>query len=375
MGDLAVCGDAIEDVYRIDLTGPGELRIDLAAVDAGQNLEVHAVTEDLRLINPTHEGTSQTGVERSCLDLEAGAYYLMVSNFDLTTSQDEPYDLSVASDLQSISVTIEDDASEVEVTSNCESTVNFTLELHDNCCQEPDILDQLVITPSIPTSNASHGAAIIDDVEVISEWDIVVSGHIVVSALTSCPAELHIDAAWQDCSGNTVDTTVDGGSDTIDVIDTTAPEVESSVELSGLWAPDHDLEDVGFTSSATDNCDAGVANALQTTVWSDDSETREAADGVFAPDVAVSQDMLRLRAERMEPGEGRVYLITTGASDACGNSTVSCSAVAVPANSSPKAVTSIDSQEQAALDYCASNAAAPADFVQHGLADEVGPKQ
>jgi hypothetical protein len=375
VGDLAVRGDAIEDVYRFDLNAFDQLRIDLAESGTGENLDIYALTEDLRVINPTHEGTSPTGIERMCLDLDAGAYYLMVSNVDFTTTQDAPYDLSVVSDLQTISVAIEGGAGSVEVDENCEVTVNFTIDFHDNCCLDEDLIDELIITPSITAANASVGAPVIDSVNVVSERDITVTGHVVVSDLTSCPAELRIDAEWQDCSGNVVSTMANGGEDFIDVLDTLPPMVSSDVALSRLWPPEHDLIDVGFTRTATDNCDADVAQTLMTEVWADEMETAETGDGNFAPDAKDPNETLRLRSERIGSEDGRIYLMTSSAADACGNSSYACTTVGVAASSSNKAAAALNAQEAATLQYCMDNGIAPPEYFEIGLSEEIGPKQ
>jgi hypothetical protein len=375
VGDLAVRGDAIEDVYRFDLNAFDQLRIDLAESGTGENLDIYALTEDLRVINPTHEGTSPTGIERMCLDLDAGAYYLMVSNVDFTTTQDAPYDLSVVSDLQTISVSIEGGAGSVEVDENCEVTVNFTIDFHDNCCLDEDLIDELIITPSITAANASVGAPVIDSVNVVSERDITVTGHVVVSDLTSCPAELRIDAEWQDCSGNVVSTMANGGEDFIDVLDTLPPMVSSDVALSRLWPPEHDLIDVGFTRTATDNCDADVAQTLMTEVWADEMETAETGDGNFAPDAKDPNETLRLRSERIGSEDGRIYLMTSSAADACGNSSYACTTVGVAASSSNKAAAALNAQEAATLQYCMDNGIAPPEYFEIGLSEEIGPKQ
>jgi len=71
VGDLAVRGDGIEVVYRIDLGSRESSRIDLSS-PSGQNLDFYVLTEDLRVLNETHQGTSPGATERVCLELVPG---------------------------------------------------------------------------------------------------------------------------------------------------------------------------------------------------------------------------------------------------------------------------------------------------------------
>lgn len=215
----------------------------------------------------------------------------------------------------------------------------------------------------------------VDSFNVIDDRNVTVNGHVTVSDLTSCPALRRIDAKWQDCSGNVVATAVDGGADTIAVLDTTPPVVTSNVNLARLWSPNHALTDVGFSRTSTDNCDAGVAATLATGVWSDDSDTMIVGVGNFAPDAKGRDGTLRLRSERAGPGDGRVYLMTSCATDDCGNMSFACSTVGVPANNNEQAAANLQDQQSAALQYCNTNSAPPPAFFQHGLAGEVGSKQ
>jgi hypothetical protein len=377
VGELAVRGDAIEDIFRVDLAGPDSLRFDLVAADPGANLDVYLLNEDLRVLNETHEGTSQGGIERACFELEAGGYYAIVSNVDLTRNGDVDYDLSVESDLQTIEVTIEQGADSIEVDAQCEATVEFTIDLHDNCCLDPSEQGLgLGVTPSNPTGNLTVGNLVLDLPQVLSETDILVTGRVEVSGLTSCPAVLQIDARAQDCVGNVVDTELDGGADAIDVLDTIPPVVTSSVAVSRLWPPNHQLVDVGFARNATDNCDVEVAQSLVTRTWSDEAEDVATGAGRHAPDARDLDAALRLRAERQGRGDGRVYLLTSTASDACGNSDFACSTVAVAHDRSQASEALIAGQETAAQQFCDANAGtSPPEFLEIGLSGELGPKQ
>ena len=88
VGDLAVRGDGIEDVYRVELASSDALRFDLDGSPSNQNLDIYVLTEELGVLNPTGQGTSPGAVERVCLELDAGVYYAMTTNVDLTKSGD-----------------------------------------------------------------------------------------------------------------------------------------------------------------------------------------------------------------------------------------------------------------------------------------------
>ncbi len=242
--------------------------------------------------------------------------------------------------------------------------------MHDNCCLDPDELN-LQVTASNPTNNATLGAVILDPLNVISPTDITVTGTVTVSELTSCPAKVEIQATTDDCSGNTVDTATQNGNAVVLVEDTIPPVVSSSVATSSLWPPNHDLVSIGFASFATDGCDANVTDSLITAVWSDEPE-----EGPHAPDAADVSSDLRLRRERAGSGDGRVYLMITHATDACGNTSFACSVVDVPHSNGKKAQASIAQQVAEAQGFCNGNGGAPPPgFVQVGLSPASGPKQ
>jgi hypothetical protein len=373
VGDTAVRGDGIEDIFRIDLTAPDSLRLELTTNTAGQNVDVYALDEDLRVLNETGQGTSSQSPDAVCLDLDPGAYYLLVTNADTTKSAPAQYTLDVESDPQTIAVTLGGGASTIEVDAGCQATVDVSILLHDNCCLDPATLDLQVVV-SNPTANAAFGPFVQDSVQVLGPRDILVKGHVAVSDVRSCPAVLRVDASASDCTRHRVHTTVDGGSDAIDVLDTIPPMVSSSVATATLWPPTHDLVDVGFTASAVDNCDAQAAQTLGTSVWSDEAEI-SIGSGMHAPDAVHPNTALMLRAERQGLGDGRVYLMTTDATDACGNRAFACSAVGVP-HDPAAANDTLASQMAAALQFCQANAgAAPPGFLPQGVSGSIGPKK
>lgn len=376
VGDLAVRGDGIEDVFRVDLSAADSLRLDLVTTTPGPNLDLYVLDENLRVLNETRQGTAQSGPERVCLELGAGAYYSLVTNVDLPASVDGKYTLSVQSDPQTIACTLAD-TGPIAVDADCEAPVGFTIAIHDNCCLNVDTL-KLEVTATNPGNNAKLGPVVLNPPTVLGPTDVTVTGTVTVSDLTSCPAKIRIAASAQDCSGHAVSTTTLASGCAVDVVDALPPVVTSTLATSVLWPVDHELIDVGLHTTVTDGCDAGVADSLTTSVFADEPEVPVQGDGTgqTAPDAANLDGAVRLRAERRPQQDGRVYLVVRTAQDACGNSAFACSSVGVPRSSSPADQSALASQMQSAKAFCeAHGGAPPAGFTAHGVSTPIGPKQ
>jgi hypothetical protein len=330
VGDLAVRGDGIEDVYRVDLGGPDALRVALTWTDGAKNLDVYALTQDLRVLNETGQGTQRSGTEEAvCLELDPGAYHFMVTNFDPTKGADEPYTLEVTSDPQTISAAITNAVQPIEVDTACEATVEFEIAIHDNCCLDPETLE-LQVGRANPTNNATVGAIELDPLNVIGPRDISVTGRFTVSDLTSCPAEIVVFAQAEDCSGNLVSTGDQGTDAFTTVVDLIPPEVVPSDEdLYCLWDPEHlyvCFEHDDFSPTVTDNC-AQPPSWLFTDCTSDQPEDAPDdgdpnGDGHTVNDcvVGAGSDDVCARAERAgQDAEGRRYALEAEATDDCGN--------------------------------------------------------
>jgi CSLREA domain-containing protein len=160
---------------------------------------------------------------------------------------------------------------------------------------------------------------------------------------------------------------------TIAVVDTTPPSLAVSTAAS-LWPPNHQMENVGLSVSASDN--GGGAPAIQVAVFSDEGDLAPDS-GNFSPDARdIAPHTLRLRSERSGGGDGRVYLIVVTATDAANNARRACAAVVVPQSQSPAAKSVVAAQAAAAVQSCqANNGVPPAGFVSVGGGPVVGPKQ
>lgn len=143
--------------------------------------------------------------------------------------------------------------------------------------------------------------------------------------------------SWKatDTSGNMASCT-----QMIVVNDVEAPVITAAVTNSCLWAPNHDLNNVGFSLSVVDNCTPASAIVVDVKVTSDERpEIQTQGDGNFSPDAIVTgtgvNRAVRLRAERMGGGDGRVYLIRITATDQYNNTSLRVLRVGVPNNQNP----------------------------------------
>jgi len=155
-----------------------------------------------------------------------------------------------------------------------------------------------------------------------------------------------------------------------------AQTVTSAVSTSVLNpSANHDLLSVGL--SARTNC-ASAANVPVQVFGDEDDQTATDSKGtVFSPDATnITLGALKLRAERVDSGDGRVYLIVVRATDAAGNNGFSCNSVVVPHDSSAAALASVNNQAMAARAYCQANGGAPPHgYFVIGDGPLIGPKK
>ena len=115
---------------------------------------------------------------------------------------------------------------------------------------------------------------------------------------------------------------------TVTVQDKQLPVINNlSVSQTTLWPPDHKLKDITVSYVAADNC--GIANT-QISVSSDEPvQSRDKDDQ--SPDWQILDNHhIRLRAERLENGNGRTYSIKVTSTDVSGNKNTSTVTVKVP---------------------------------------------
>ena len=121
-----------------------------------------------------------------------------------------------------------------------------------------------------------------------------------------------------------------------------------------------------------------LVTSFQVTVYGDeDDETPTDDTTVFSPDAAnLAIGTLRLRAERLDSGDGRVYLMVVRGTDNSGNTGYTCTTVMVPHDSSNGSKAAVSVQAEDAQTYCEANGGAPpAGYQVIGDGPVMGPKR
>jgi hypothetical protein len=120
-----------------------------------------------------------------------------------------------------------------------------------------------------------------------------------------------------------------------------------------------------------------VPTSFPVQVFGDEDDEAPAGNVVFSPDARnIAVSTLRVRAERVDSGDGRVYLIVVSAADPSGNTGFNCKTVVVPRTTSAASKAAANAQAAAALSYCqANNGALPPGYVVIGDGPVIGNKQ
>ncbi|MFC1978074.1 HYR domain-containing protein, partial [Chloroflexota bacterium] len=139
-----------------------------------------------------------------------------------------------------------------------------------------------------------------------------------------------------DASGNSANAT-----QTVTVVDTTAPTLTVTPSTTTLWPPNHKYVTVSIDTTASDICDADVANKVQlVSVTSDEPEDvagennkKDGGDGNTLEDIViVDKNTVELRVERLGGSDGRVYTLHYSVTDASGNTSTASATVTVEHN-------------------------------------------
>jgi hypothetical protein len=124
---------------------------------------------------------------------------------------------------------------------------------------------------------------------------------------------------------------------TVTVEDHEAPTITTNGQTPMLWPANHAYHTFNvtdFVTGVSDNCDTlSVSNVVIALVTSDEVENG-AGSGDTLNDIVIAADCksVRLRAERENPADGRVYTITFRITDSSGNVGTKTSQVVVPKN-------------------------------------------
>jgi len=204
----------------------------------------------------------------------------------------------------------------------------------DTCSGAIFIIDTIPPTITCPTNvtiecdestlPSNTGFAIADDVcdstPTIAYKDTITHG--------SCASQYTISRNWTatDGSGN-----VNGCVQTIQVVDTTPPEISVSVNPDTLWPPNHKMTTITPTIIVADNCDSDPSVILESITSNEGDDI--IGDGHTTGDIHENNDgTFSLRAERSGKNTGRIYTIVYSATDSCGNSSTDSAIVLVPHN-------------------------------------------
>jgi len=166
---------------------------------------------------------------------------------------------------------------------------------------------------------------------VLYEWDWENDG--VFDESTTQPNIIH---TWHEFYDGTVrlrvtdsEGLVEIGCATVEVIDTTPPDITISVDQDTLWPPNHKMVPVTVEVSSSGLYGA-EAICYITSVSSNEPEDG-LGDGDTTLDWEVTEDLtVNLRAERSGSGDGRIYTHTVECTDSSGNTTTATTEVTVP---------------------------------------------
>jgi uncharacterized delta-60 repeat protein len=117
---------------------------------------------------------------------------------------------------------------------------------------------------------------------------------------------------------------------TVNVQDKQLPKIENlATNITTLWPPDHKMVDIVLNYNAADNC--GIKGTQISVTSNEPVQTNESGDK--SPDwQIIDNNHIKLRAERLENGNGRVYTIKVTTTDLSDNTSSKTVQVTVPKN-------------------------------------------
>jgi hypothetical protein len=162
---------------------------------------------------------------------------------------------------------------------------------------------------------------------------------------TNVPGSYKLTYSSANAAGNTATATR-----TVNVVDTVAPQLTLRPNLR-LWPANHQYETLSIDDmvrNVRDGCNSalGIGKAVIEKVTSDEPDDAAGnADGRTTNDIVIGPycKSVRVRAERNDGGNGRVYVVTLRVKDASGNTTRQNFTVSVPVSrNGPAAVQDAD---------------------------------
>ncbi|HEX2121941.1 MAG TPA: nuclease, partial [Thermoanaerobaculia bacterium] len=108
-----------------------------------------------------------------------------------------------------------------------------------------------------------------------------------------------------------------------------------SVDPPVLWAPNHKMVDVTVSYDAADGCSRTNSVTTSLSVTSNEPAGSNEQGDVDGDWEVVDSHTVRLRAERLGAGTGRIYTIAITATDGDGNTSTATTTVTVPRDQRP----------------------------------------
>jgi len=197
-------------------------------------------------------------------------------------------------------------------------TCSFTITVEDTeppaiLCQEDVEVDNdegecgAVVTYETPTATDNCGAVKVELTEGLVSGSFFPVGATIVTYTAT------------DQAGNTSTCSFE-----LTVNDVELPVITLSKNKTSKWPPNHKhfkLKIEDYIESVTDNCDGVAIDDIIINEASSDEELNGSGDGNTEDDIIISDDCktVKLLAERMGGGNGRVYTVNLAVMDAHGN--------------------------------------------------------
>ena len=183
------------------------------------------------------------------------------------------------------------------VNSSCEAIVYFSATVNDNCCVSPG---GVTVTLTLLTGNAALGTPAITKTQK-AQGEVLVTGSVLVSDLTGCPAIVQVMVDAIDCCDNNA-SQMEATTDITDMIEPVINDLQFNIDDTyAVQETDFTVGDcckttVFFSANVTDNCCVVPGNV-------DVTVTLPTANGVLE-NIVVS---------RAQNGQGQVDI--TGSAD------------------------------------------------------------
>ena len=202
----------------------------------------------------------------------------------------------------------------------------------DECDEDvfgPDMYIDVAVTIPWYGSNAEASAAVARAVVAIDDCSAVtIDPPVLVGTCDMVVASV----SASDACGNT------STASTMVRVDGTPPVATCSVLIDELSPGNHEMIDVGFSYTATDNCPGDLDLAFHVTSDERTASASGAGQASPAPDAEILRTLdgmvhrILIRAERSSAGNGRVYRIYVIATDPRGNQGTATCDISVPPN-------------------------------------------